>query len=172
MNALTPWRRRKAAAPARQGSAEDHPFALLHRQMDDLFERFFRDWEDPFAIAGPVGGAGAEGMMMPSVDVAETEDEVQVTADLPGLTEKDVEVSLDNQILTLHGEKRMDREEKKKNWHVIERAYGSFHRSIPLPSGLDERRIKAQFKNGVLTVRLPKTPEAKSRRRTIAIESD
>jgi HSP20 family protein len=172
MNALTPWRRRKTAAPARQGGAEEHPFALLHRQMDDLFERFFRDWDDPFGVPAPALGAGTEGTMMPSVDVAETDDELQVTADLPGMSEKDVEVSVDDQVLTLRGEKRMDREEKKKNWHVIERAYGSFHRSIPLPSGLDESRIKAQFKNGVLTVRLPKTPEAKSRRRTIAIESD
>ncbi|MBP7276049.1 MAG: Hsp20/alpha crystallin family protein [Kiritimatiellae bacterium] len=172
MNNLIPWKRRKDQSVAPRRAEDTHPFAQLHHQMNDLIERFFQDWEAPFDVPAPAPGAGMMGFNSPAVDVTETDDELQVTADLPGLSEKDVEVSLDEQSLVLRGEKRVDREEKKRNWHISERSYGSFQRAIPLPSGLDTARIKASFKNGVLTVRLPKTQEAKARRRTIEIASD
>ena len=172
MNNLIPWKRRKSDQAVQRRAEENNPYVQLHRQIDDLFERFFRGGELPFEspLLSPL--AGSSGMNMPAVDVTETDDELQVTADLPGMTEKDIEVTLDEQSLTLRGEKQMDREEKKRNWHVSERSYGSFQRTIPLPSGLDTSKIKANFKNGVLMVRLPKTQDAKARRRTIPINSD
>lgn len=169
MSNIIPWKHRKTDLPARRN--EPDAYTVLHRQMSDLFEWFFHAWEHPFASSAdrtPV----AAGVYVPSVDVAETDDEVQVTADLPGMTEKDVEVSLDEQTLTLRGEKHADREERKKNWHMVERSYGAFQRTVSLPRGIDAGKIKANFKNGVLTVHLPKTPEAKARKRMIAIESD
>lgn len=172
MSNLIPWKRRKNDPVVPRRPEEFNPFVHLHRQMNDLMERFFHDWEAPIDSSVPSPLAGASGFNTPAIDVTETDDELQVTADLPGMNEKDVEVELDEQALVLRGEKRMDREEKKRNWHISERSYGSFQRTIPLPSGLDPARIRASFKNGVLTVRLPKTLEAKSRRRTIDIESD
>lgn len=172
MNNLIPWKRRKGDQALQRHTEEGNPYAQLHRQIDDLFERFFHGWELPFESPMPSTLGGSGGMSVPAVDVTETDDELQVTADLPGMTEKEIEVTLDEQSLTLRGEKRMDREEKKRNWHVSERSYGSFQRTIPLPSGLDTSKIRANFKNGVLMVRLPKTQDAKARRRTIQINSD
>ena len=108
-------------------------------------------------------------MSAPSVDVSETDDEVQVTADLPGLTEKDVEVTLEDGALTIRGEKKEEREEKKRNYHLVERSYGRFERAVALPHGIDPGKVKARFRNGVLHVTLPKTPENRSRSRAIEI---
>ena len=166
---LIPWRRNRGEIQARR---EDNPFEALHREMNDLFADFFREFESPFrglAPALPQGFASATG---PSVDVSETDDEVQVTADLPGLTEKDVEVSLDNDALTIRGEKKQEHEEKKRNYHLVERSYGRFERSIPLPAGVDLNRVKARFKNGVLHVTAPKTPEAKAHSRAIEVVAE
>lgn len=106
----------------------------------------------------------------PSTDVSETDDEVEVSIELPGMDEKDIEVNISDEMLTVRGEKKAEREEKKKDYYLSERTYGSFHRAIPLPPGINTDKAEATFKKGVLTIRLPKTEEAKSRMRRIEVK--
>jgi HSP20 family protein len=104
------------------------------------------------------------------VDVAERENEYEITAELPGMEEKDIEVNVSDDLLTIKGEKREEKEEKKKDYYVSERRYGSFQRSFSLPDGIDANKIEAKFINGVLTVILPKTPEAQKKQKKIEIK--
>jgi HSP20 family protein len=138
------------------------PFTSLRRDMDRLFEDFSRDlgWGPP-AIAG----AG----MAPRVDVSETETEIKIEAELPGVDEKDIEVVLSDGRLTIKGEKKQEKEEKKKDFPLVERSYGSFARSIGLPFEVDPNQVKASFAKGVLTVSLPKPPEVKAKEKKILI---
>jgi HSP20 family protein len=108
---------------------------------------------------------------VPAVDVVEKEKEYQLLAELPGLDEKDVEVSVADDILTIKGEKKEEKEEKAKNYYVSERRYGTFQRSFQLPAGVDAEKIEANFQKGVLTVTLPKAPEALKKEKKIAIKS-
>jgi HSP20 family protein len=140
--------------------------------MNRLFEEFFADFERPFSGLITSPSFGRVSAFAPRVDVAETDKEVTITADLPGLDEKDVQVTVDEDLLTIRGSRKDEREEKRKSYHLVERSYGEFHRSIPLPAGLDKDHAKAVFKKGVLTVTLPKLPEAQSKRKTITIESE
>jgi HSP20 family protein len=105
----------------------------------------------------------------PSVDVSETEKNVIVKAELPGMDPKDVDLSIEKGTLVIRGEKKQESEEKNENYHRVERSYGSFHRSIPLPCKCDADKVKAKYKNGVLTVTLPKDKDAQPRR--VSIES-
>jgi HSP20 family protein len=123
----------------------------------DLMEEF---WKRPFAPAWPFG----EGGDYPAVDVSEDEREITVKAELPGLESKDVDISLDRGVLTLKGEKKFEEEEKKDNYHRIERSYGSFYRSLTLPAEVKEDAVKAKFDKGVLTITLPKSEKAKSKK--------
>ena len=107
---------------------------------------------------------------MPQIDVDETEKEVRVTAELPGMEEKDVEVTLTQGVLTIKGEKREEHEENKRDFHHSELRYGMFQRAIQLPADIDADQAKASFKKGVLRITLPKTAEAQSSRRRIQIE--
>ncbi len=163
---VIPWKR-KTEVQKPTASAE-HPLLGLHRQMNDLFEGFFRDFGGA-GLPARRGGDRAWEEVMPRIDVAEAGDAVQVTAELPGMDEKDIEVTLEGGALTIRGEKKQEREEKKKNYYFSERSYGSFHRVLPLPEGIDESKVKAQFKKGVLTVSLPRTERAKSRQKQIPI---
>jgi HSP20 family protein len=104
--------------------------------------------------------------------VAETDDAVEVSAELPGLDEDDVRVTLDNGILTVEGEKKTEREEKKRGVFFSERSYGRFQRSVALPAGIDESKVKASFKKGVLRVTIPKAESARATRRSIPIEAE
>ena len=146
---------------------EDNPFNALHRQMDELFEYFFDDFQKN--LRRPSTALCGFEASLPSIDVLETDSELLVTADLPGMEEKDVEVTLDNNVLTIHGNRKDEREEKKKNYYISERSYGEFHRTIPLPTGIDKDRVKAEFKKDVLKVSLPKRPEAKTEKKKIEI---
>ena len=107
----------------------------------------------------------------PVVDVVEKEREYQVSAELPGLEEKDVEVSVADDMLTIKGEKKEEKEEKAKNYYLSERRYGAFQRSFRLPPGVDSAKIEANFQKGVLTVTLPKTPEAQKKEKKIEIKT-
>lgn len=165
---LIPWRRNREVPVRRE---EGNPFLALHQSMNDLFDNFFTEFEE--GVRGPLTGRLARqgGLLAPTVDVSETDDEVTVTADLPGLTEKEVEVTLDRDLVTIRGSRKEEREEKKKNYHLMERSYGEFHRVIPLPEGIDKDKAKATFKNGVLKLALPKLPEAKTERRQIDVKA-
>ena len=156
---LWPDRRRE------MGRFGEDPFRSFHREVDRLFEDFFGVPE-----ATEKGGGRRLGLV-PDVDVAETETGFEVKADLPGVEEKDLQVTVTNGLLTLKGEKRTESEEKDKSYYRAERAYGAFQRSIPLPNDVDQEKIKARFKNGVLTVSLPRSPEAKAAARKIEVKA-
>jgi len=142
-------------------SREYMPFAALHREMERLFEDFTRGW--PTLTRGwPAMGTTAE--TMPSMDVVETEREIEVTAELPGLTEKDVKVNVADNVLTISGEKKAEKEEKDKNYRVFERSYGSFLRTLELPDGVNPDNIKATLTNGVLKVTVPKPAPAQAKK--------
>jgi HSP20 family protein len=159
---LIPWGRNNSA-PANYRQSEQNPFLALHREMNRLFDDAFRDFHSPLApFSSSWGSAG-----WPSVEVSETGKEMKVTAELPGLDEKEVEVLLENDALVLRGEKRSETEDKDRAFS--ERFYGRFERVIPLGTEVDESKIAASFKNGVLTVKLPKTAKAQANARRIAI---
>jgi HSP20 family protein len=146
----------KTNVPVRQGATAPtprtfSPFMNLHRQVDRLFDDFtrgfgrFGEWPElPSA------------MLTPMMDVTETEKEYEVTAELPGMEEKDVDITLAEGVLTIRGEKKTDHEEKAKDFHMVERHYGSFARSLQLPAGVDPAMIKAALDKGVLKVTIPK----------------
>ncbi len=144
------------------------PFHAMQLEMNRLFEDFWPDFEMP-ALARGNGGLAA--VVAPRVDVSETEKEIQVTAELPGLEEKDVEVTFADGMLTIAGERKTEKEEKDeaKKYYVKERTYGSFKRMLALGEDVEEGKIKAEFKNGVLTVVLPKAEEAVAKTKRIPI---
>ncbi len=156
------WR---GSAPARR--EPEHPFDALQQEMNRLFDSFFRGFD-----AAPLSAAQERLMgFIPIVDVKEDEKEVVVKAELPGIDEKDIDVVLTDQALTLKGEKKEEKEDKDKGYYRMERSYGAFRREIPLPAGIDAKKVEAVFKNGLLTVTLPKTEESRKAGRKISIKS-
>ena len=145
------------------GNGGTDPFRSLHRQMDRLFEDFSRDLHWPRLHAETE-------MAMPLIDVAETDEGLTVTAELPGMEEKDIEVDLTNNVLTLKGEKKSETEEKKADYHFRERSYGSFQRSVAVPFEVDPDTVEAGFAKGVLTITLPRPPEARRATRKIEVK--
>jgi HSP20 family protein len=156
----------KGNLPARRG--EERPFFTLQHEMNRIFDDFFRGWDvTPFGTA-----KSGFGFFQPSIDVKESDTEIIVQAELPGLEEKDIEVLLSNDALTVKGEKKEEKEEKGKTYYHMERTYGAFHRVIPLPGGINQKKVEAQFKNGVLSITLQKTEQAKARGKKISITSE
>jgi HSP20 family protein len=154
------------AAPA--GREEERLFFPLQREMNRIFDDFFRGWD-----MAPSGITGERfGFFQPSIDVKQSASEIVVKAELPGLDEKDIEVLLTDDALTIRGEKREEKEEKGKTCYHMERSYGSFNRVIPLPAGVDQTKVQAQYKNGVLNITLQKTQEAKAKGKRIPIKAD
>lgn len=137
------------------------PFLSLHREMNRLFDDALRG---PAGIPGQ-GGSAQTQALTPHVDVSETEREVRIVAELPGVTDKDVEVTLNDDVLTIRGEKKFERNEEKENYHVVERSFGSFQRSLRLPFVIEADQIKASFDHGVLTITVPKGREQERTRR-------
>ncbi len=137
--------------------------AAIRDEMDRLFDEFFN-------FVPSRRRELLEGEWLPSVDVAETDDNVVVTAELPGVKQDDVSISVLNDVLTLKGEKKEEKEIKRENYHRIERSYGSFQRSISLPTGVQADKAKATYKDGVLTVTIPKAESAKPKSIKINIE--
>ena len=132
---------------------EENPFAMMQREMNRVFDSFGRNW-----------GLGAfpefTGSFMPRLDVTEDAKAVTVTAELPGLSEKEIDLSLSGDTLTIRGEKKEEKEDKNRNYYYSERSYGTFMRSIPLPRQVETDKVSASFKKGVLTITLPKTAAA------------
>lgn len=140
------------------------PFGELtsfRREMDRLFERFFGELPS-LELPGMAWG--------PRLDMSETKDSLVVKAELPGLEAKDLDISVSGNTLTIKGEKKQEKEEKDEHHHMIERSYGAFSRIVELPAPVAADKIKATFKNGVLTIALPKTEEAKRRAVSIKVE--
>jgi HSP20 family protein len=151
---LTTWKPFREVAPFRD-------FERMRRNMDRLWDSFFERG---------VRGADEDGEWLPYLDVAETKDEIVVKAEVPGMDAKDIDISLSDGLLTIKGEKKQEREEKKENYHLVERSYGAFTRSIRLPKEVQSDKISASYKNGVLKVTLPKSEEAKKKEIKIKVE--
>ena len=130
----------------------DNAFLSLQQEIDRLFDDFTRGF--------PSLGSAVTNVALPTMDVAETDKEVEITAELPGLEEKDVQINVADNILTIRGEKKAETEQKDKNYRLVERSYGSFERSLELPKGIDLDAIKASIDKGVLKVTVPKRAPA------------
>ena len=142
------------------------PFLAMRAEMDRVFDSFLGRGFGRLAAPAKVEDGD---VVMPSIDVRETETEFVVEAELPGMDEKDVSVTLNNGILTLKGEKKSEREEKKDDYHLLERSYGSFQRSFQVSDTVDGEKVQADFEKGVLKVTLPKRPEAMKAEKRIPI---
>lgn len=138
MLGLIPWRERR-------------DIDLFRREIDSLFDRFFEGW--PFELTS------TESQWVPSVDLSETNKEYIVRAEIPGVDPKDFDISLNNNVLTIRGERKHEKETKDEDFHRIERVYGTFTRSIQLPGEVKEDKVSANYKNGVLEIILPKVKE-------------
>jgi HSP20 family protein len=167
-------RRRAKNVPIRRG---EDPVEALQRGMDSLFEHLRRNWDlwpsdwldsGHWPIEADFGGLD---LQIPSVDVTETSAGIQVTAELPGMTEKDIDLSLSPDAVTIKGEKTDESEQEEKDYRVHERRFGSVQRMVPLPAGIDLDAAKATFKNGVLTIELPKTAEARKAVRKVDVNA-
>ncbi|MBX6323136.1 MAG: Hsp20/alpha crystallin family protein [Rhodospirillaceae bacterium] len=161
---LIPWGRGGSQAPSLVRGYEPNPFLALHREVNRLFDEVFHSFDGAFPS---VGRLSSWGVGWPNVEIAENDREIRVTAEVPGLDEKDIEVLLADGVLTLRGEKRSESEDRERQFS--ERFYGRFERRIPLDAEIDEDKVSASFKNGVLTVTLPKTAQAQAKARRIAI---
>ncbi len=144
------------------------PFTSLQREMNRLFDSFLGGSSLSPWLPFERGGAEA---FTPRVDVSETEREIKVAAELPGLDENDIDVSLTRDTLTIKGEKKEEKEEKGTDYYRMERSYGSFTRSIPLPVEVDTDKVEATFKKGVLRVTLPKTASVIEKTKKVAVKS-
>ena len=142
---------------------DDDPFGSLFREVQKTFEDFSR--------RSPLAGLGSD-MLAPRIDIAESKDAIDLTAELPGVDEKDVDVTLADGVLTIRGEKMAERDEKDKdkNWHVVERSYGSFSRTISLPFDPDSAKVEANFEKGVLHIHLPKPAEVAKKQQKIEVK--
>jgi HSP20 family protein len=143
---------------------EFSPMFNFRREVDRLFDDFFRT--PSLSRFGEFGGGLTANW--PSIDVKDKDNELLVTAEVPGMTDKDVELFVDNGMLTIRGEKKAEKEERGYS----ERFFGKFERQIPIPSGVDEQHCKAEFHDGLLTIHLPKTREAEEARKKIPINAD
>ena len=145
------------------------PFSDL-RSLQDEFNRTFNT-----AFPG-VLGKFEEGLLTgkwsPSVDIYEDQNSIKLEADLPGVKPEDFKLSIENYKLTLSGERKFDKEDRGENWHRVERSYGSFTRTFTLPSTVNVEDVKAEFKDGVLSVTLPKREEVKARQIQVAVKTD
>jgi HSP20 family protein len=160
---------KKESVPARRWS---DPFQAFRSEMDHLFASFFGDRG---LVAPRLGGMpspfNGDAIVVPSVDLAETDKEMTLTVELPGMEEKDVDLSVRNGMLTLKGEKKYEHEDEKEDLYMVERRYGSFQRSFRLPDTVDAEKIDAKFDKGVLRVVMPKKAEAVAPVKKIAIRA-
>lgn len=159
---LVPRRARWSVRPALRSV---RPFGAMRSELDRFFDEFLHGFE----MAPTWNAAGRLGEFAPRVDISETDEEFRVTAELPGLDEKDFEVHLEEDVLTIKGEKKVEKEEERKGYTHVETSRGSFHRSFRLPLEVDPDSVKASYKKGVLTVTLPKPPEAQRRPHVIPV---
>jgi HSP20 family protein len=160
---LVPWTKSQQLSTAHDAF---DPFFTLHREMNRLFDDVFRGFGPLSRVVSPL----MEGRFgWPRLELSDTDNAVTVSAELPGLSEKDVQVEIANGVLSIHGEKKAERSDESK--FVTERYYGSFERQIPL-EGVEEDKAKADFKNGVLTVTLPKSERSSQNVKRIAVNTN
>ena len=158
---LAPWHHGKGGTPTSLGD--------LQREVDRVFESFWSGFGTP-SLLRESGGALAGITLDVKIDASEDDKAYHVTAELPGLSEKDVEVTFADNTLTISGEKKEEKEVNEENYHRRERSFGSFRRSFTLPAEVDEEKIGASFKDGVMTIDLPKSQQAQKKAKKITIE--
>ena len=162
---LMPWRERSSMPTTRRDDILD-PFVSFRREVDRMFDDFFNNFGR--GLRGP----GADWRAVtPTIDLTEDDKELVVTAELPGLSEKDFEVTLSGDVLTIRGEKRAEQEERRGGATYMERRFGAFARSIRLPFEVGDDKVDARYDKGVLTVRVPKPPEAQRATRRIEVKA-
>ena len=167
-----PVKNEKTAAAPMQWT----PFEGLRREIDQLFDDFGGGfWRTPFRRSAsdmvPSWDRDVAWATVPAVDISDTEKAYEITAELPGIDEKNIDLKVANGVLTIKGEKREEKEEKKNDYYLRERNFGSFERSFQVPDGVDNDKIEASFKKGILTVTLPKKPEAQAAAKKIDIKA-
>jgi HSP20 family protein len=161
---ITP-KKDEARTPATRYGEWMHPFFSFRQEMDRLMEDFFGRFEtQPLARRVET--------FTPHMDVVDSEKEIKVSAELPGMDEKDIEVSITREALTIRGEKKEEKEEQGKDYYRSERSFGSFTRTIPLPVDIETEKATASFKKGVLTVKLPKTKQTIEETKKITIKAE
>ena len=160
IKSLVPWRERFQAPATREAS---DPFVAFRREVDRMFDSFFGGFGREL---GP-GWAG----IRPAIDLAETDKDVVLTAELPGVSEKDLDLSVSGNTLTIRGEKKEERDQKNGDISYVERRYGSFARTVQLPFEPGDEKIEAKFDKGVLTVRVPKPADVQKAVRRIEVKA-
>ena len=165
MKDVIPWRNqdRKLSRPR-----ERNRYLDFQKRMDHLMDDFFGG---QFNLSPFFEAADGSGDFIPKLDVKETGKEIQLSAELPGMEPEDIEISMDGNSLIIRGEKKAEEEDKGDGFYHVERSYGSFYRSIPLPSEVEESNIEATLKKGLLKIKLPKTQEAQKKHRKIQIKA-
>ena len=152
------------------------PMESLRRDFNRLFEDFGELWRSPIrhALLAPeaLWSRDLTWAATPAVDIAEKDKAYEITAELPGMDEKNIDVKVANGMLTIRGEKKEEKQEKKKDYYLSERRYGSFERRFQIPEGVESDKIEASFKKGILTVTLPKNAAAQAPEKKIAIKAD
>jgi len=163
---IIPWKKKGDILPDRGRDADLIP--EIRQEMNRLVDEFF---ERPLGLSPFFSHTSLSKDFSPVLDISETEKEIVIKAELPGLEPEEIDVSLDRGVLTISGEKQAKQEQKGEHYYQIERSYGSFQRSVALPAEVDEEKIKAIFKRGVLNIVLPKTKAALEKRRKITIKT-
>lgn len=161
---LIPWRGERSERAMQPWN--DEPVSSLQKEINRLFEDFFGE---PFGMT-PWQESRYTNMFNPKVNLSETDKEIEVTAELPGMDEKDIQVTVGDGVLTLSGEKSESKQEKNSQYHRVERRFGSFRREIPLPTEVEPDKVEAVFQKGVLTITLPKLKQTTGSSRTITIK--
>jgi HSP20 family protein len=135
----------------------------VQRNFDRMFDRFFNEFEN-FGLR-PLAEFGQHlSVFSPDIDISETETEIKVVAEIPGMDEHDINVSLVNNVLTISGEKKVEHEDKGENYYHVERTYGAFKRNLELPGEVDNEHVDATYKNGILTIVMPKTAQTQTKK--------
>lgn len=144
-------------------AVEDHPFTAMQKAMSEMMTEEWPSW--------PTAALAASGSYLPHLDVSETDEAIDVMVEIPGMSQKDISVSLTGGVLTIQGEKRMEKEDKRKNFYRMERSYGTFHRNVTLPCEVDPEKVQATYKDGVLGISLSKSKAAKQSSRKIDVKA-
>jgi HSP20 family protein len=163
---LIPWKKNDSSMSVRRRGEDS--LLDLRSQMNRLFDEFF---ERPFGLSPFFGESTFMEDFAPRMDISETEKDITISAELPGLEPDEINIAIERNTLTISGEKQAEKEDKGKRYYRVERSYGNFHRSIPLPDEVDEDQIDATFKRGVLKVKLPKTKAAQVESKRITIKT-
>jgi len=152
-------------------SRYSHPLARIHDEINRLFDDFFKEFSMPgFDFYGDMTPVATGEWLKPTLDIAETDKEYTISVELPGVSEKDINLELIDDTLKISGEKKQEKEEKEKNYYSMERSYGAFQRVLSLPEDADRDNIQAAYKNGIMTIKIPRKADSESNAKRIEIK--